>query len=181
MAVQNVSGADRNYSTLINSAGKEQTTVENYSKKYGITYTTEDPNVLSVTDFFQLMITQLTNQDFMNPTSDTEYMQQMTQYSSLQAMQEMSKFSQQNYAMSMLGKTVSASKYVNGNLVSEEGTVDQLNISDNEYQIVVNGKTFAINQIHSIGIEKESDSDEDSSEETKESVPDSENTLSAKG
>lgn len=150
MAVQGVGSRDRNYTELLNSAGKDTVKTENYAKKYGITYTNGDEGNLSVNDFFKLMITQLTNQDFMNPTSDSEYMAQMTQYSSLQAMQEMAKFTQQNYAMSMLGKNVTASKYSEGKNITETGRVEQLVVTDSEYQIKVNGKTFSISQIKSI-------------------------------
>lgn len=150
MAVQGVGSTDRNYTSLLNSAGKDPVKTENYAKKYGITYTNGDEGNLSVNDFFKLMITQLTNQDFMNPTSDSEYMAQMTQYSSLQAMQEMAKFTQQNYAMSMLGKNVTATKYSNGKNITETGRVEQLVVTDSEYQIKVNGQTFSISQIKSI-------------------------------
>ncbi len=150
MPVSNInSGNDRNYTDLINSAGKEP--VENLSKKYGITYAKEDSGSLSVQDFFTLMITQLTNQNFMEPTSDTEYMAQLTQYSSLQAMQEMTKYTQQNYAMSLIGKEVTAFKYSNGNQINETGPVQKLMIKDGEYEVQVNDKTFKLSQIQAVG------------------------------
>jgi len=150
MPISNInSGGDRNYTDILNSAGKNS--VEDLSKKYGITYAKEDNGSLSVKDFFSLMITQLTNQNFMNPTSDSEYMAQLTQYSSLQAMQEMTKYTQQNYAMSMIGKEVAASKYSNGNQINETGPVQQLLIKDGEYEVQVNGKTFNLSQIQAVG------------------------------
>lgn len=150
MPISNInSGGDRNYSDILNSAGKNP--VEDLSKKYGITYAKEDNGSLSIQDFFSLMITQLSNQDFMNPTSDSEYMSQLTQYSSLQAMQEMTKYTQQNYAMSMIGKDVSASKYSNGNQINETGPVQKLLIKDGEYEVQVNGKTFKLSQIQEVG------------------------------
>ncbi|MBE6841614.1 MAG: hypothetical protein E7510_02150 [Ruminococcus sp.] len=152
MAVSGVSN-DRNYTGLLNSAGKVQP--EDLSKKYGITYATEENGSLSVDDFFTLMITQLTNQDFMNPTNDNEFMSQMSQYSSMQAIQEMAKFTQQNYAMSMVGKTVTASKYTNGNQVTETGVVEQLIKKDDEYQVKVNGNMFTLSQIQVIGVAEE--------------------------
>lgn len=142
---------DRNYSGLINSAGSDTSKTENLAEKYGIKYTNGDNGTLTIQDFFTLMITQLKNQDFTNPTSDTEYMAQLTQYSSMQAMQEMSKFTQQNYALSLVGKNVTASKYENGSVVNETGTVEQLVISKNEYYVKVNGKTFTLGQIGVVG------------------------------
>ncbi|MBQ9982304.1 MAG: hypothetical protein IJP18_07020 [Oscillospiraceae bacterium] len=151
MAISGVSN-DRNYTNILNSAGTDKVQTEDLSKKYGITYATEDNGSLSVDDFFTLMITQLTNQDFTNPTSDSEFMSQMTQYSSMQAIQEMAQYTRQNYAMSMVGKTVTASKYTNGNQVTETGMVEQLIKSDDGYQVKVNGNMFTLNQIQVVGV-----------------------------
>ncbi|MCI6580629.1 MAG: flagellar hook capping FlgD N-terminal domain-containing protein [Oscillospiraceae bacterium] len=148
MAVSNVSN-DRNYLNLLGSAGKEP--VEDLAKKYGIEYQTEDPGNLDYSDYLQLMITQLTNQDFTNPTDDAEYMAQMTQYSTLQAMQELAKYSQHNYAMSMIGQTVTASKYNNGKMIKETGPVELITRQDDEYQLTINGQTFTLKQIMSVG------------------------------
>lgn len=149
MPVSNVS--DRNYLDLLGSAGADKKPVENLEKKYGIKYQTEDAGNLGYEDFLKLMITQLTNQDFTNPTNDSEYMAQMTQFGTLQAMQEMTKYSQNNYAMSMIGKTVTASKYSNGNMVKETGVVEQITRKNDEYSLLINGKEFTLKQISSVG------------------------------
>jgi flagellar hook assembly protein FlgD len=149
MAVGNVS--DRNYLDLIGSANSDTPKAENLAKKYGIEYTTGEEGNLGFEDFLTLMITQLTNQDFTNPVDDTQFMTQMTQYSTLQAMQEMASYSQSNYAMSMIGKTVTASKYSNGNMVKETGTVSEIHKNDDGYEIMINGKSFSMKQIMSIG------------------------------
>ena len=149
MPVSNVS--DRNYLDLLGSAGTDKKPVENLEKKYGIKYQTEDAGNLGYEDFLKLMITQLTNQDFTNPTNDSEYMAQMTQFGTLQAMQEMTKYSQNNYAMSMIGKTVTASKYSNGNMVKETGVVEQITRKNDEYSLLINGKEFTLKQISSVG------------------------------
>ena len=161
MAVNNVS--DRNYMDLLGSANSDKPKVENLAKKYGIEYTTGNEGNLGFEDFLTLMIKQLTNQDFTNPTDDSEFMTQMTQYSTLQAMQEMAKYSQSNYAMSMIGKTVSASKYSNGNMISETGVVTEVKISDGDYEVVVNGKSFSMKQINSVGTGESTSSAEESS------------------
>jgi len=148
MAVSGVSN-DRNYMNLLGTGETGQT--ENLAQKYGIEYTTEDAGNLGFEDYLRLMITQLTNQDFMNPTDDNEYMTQMTQYSTLQAMQELAKYSQNNYAMSMIGQNVTASKYSNGKMITESGTVEQIIRKDDEYQLMINGQSFTFKQIMSVG------------------------------
>ena len=153
MAVNSVS--DRNYLDLIGSANSDTPKAENLAKKYGIEYTTGEEGSLGFEDFLTLMIKQLTNQDFTNPMDDSQFMTQMTQYSTLQAMQEMASYSQSNYAMSMIGKTVTASKYSNGNMVKETGVVSEIQKKDNDYQLVVNGQTFSMKQIMSVGAGEE--------------------------
>lgn len=148
MAVSGVSN-DRNYMNLLGTGETGQT--ENLAHKYGIEYTTEESGNLGFEDYLHLMITQLTNQDFMNPTDDNEYMTQMTQYSTLQAMQELAKYSQNNYAMSMIGQTVTASKYNNGKMITETGTVEQIIRKDDEYQLMINGQSFTFKQVMSVG------------------------------
>lgn len=148
MAVSGVSN-DRNYMNLLGTGETGQT--ENLAHKYGIEYTTEESGNLGFEDYLHLMITQLTNQDFMNPTDDNEYMTQMTQYSTLQAMQELAKYSQNNYAMSMIGQTVTASKYSSGKMITETGTVEQIIRKDDEYQLMINGQSFTFKQVMSVG------------------------------
>ena len=157
MAVNSVS--DRNYLDLIGSANSDTPKAENLAKKYGIEYTTGEEGNLGFDDFLTLMITQLTNQDFTNPLDDSQFMTQMTQYSTLQAMQEMASYSQSNYAMSMIGKTVTASKYSNGNMVKETGVVSEIQKKDNDYQLVVNGQTFTMKQIMSVGAGEEAETE----------------------
>ncbi len=109
---------------------------------------TDADQSVSVDDFLQLMIAQLTNQDFMNPVDDTQYVTQLAQFSSMEAMQELSYYSQTNYVSSMLGKTVTAASYGIGGSVSQEtGIVSKVNLSGDEFTFTVNGKEFLMSQI----------------------------------
>jgi flagellar basal-body rod modification protein FlgD len=53
---------------------------------------------LSMDDFLQLLAAQLANQDALNPSTDTEFISQMAQFTSLQAMQTMSEVVTPNMA-----------------------------------------------------------------------------------
>ncbi|MBE6852493.1 MAG: flagellar hook capping protein [Ruminococcus sp.] len=154
MPISSVS--DRNYLDLMNGVQSEDP-----AKKYGIEYTTEEAGSMGYEDFLMLMVKQLTNQDFTNPTNDAEYMAQLTQYSTLQAMQEMTKLSQNNYAVSMVGKTVTASKYSNGEMIKETGVVEQIIRQDDEYQLMINGQSFTLTQIMSVGTGNDENADPD--------------------
>ncbi len=64
--------SDRNYLDIINGTAST-------SKKYNAKFDNSDKD-LSVQDFFNMMVKQLTNQDFMNPVDDTQYLAQMAQF-----------------------------------------------------------------------------------------------------
>lgn len=118
----------------------------------GITVNTPYENTkdkgVKVEDFLQLMIAQLQNQDFMNPVDDTQYVTQLAQFASMQSMQDLAGYSQTNYAMSLVGKTVTVASYGLGGQVNKDvGVVSKVNFSGDEYTITVNGKEYQLNQI----------------------------------
>ena len=111
----------------------------------------KDNSTLTQEDFLKLMITELTNQD-MNNTADTSQMvNQMTQFSNMQAMQEMLSYSRTSYAMSLVGKTVTASRYtVSGELDTTTGKIDKVSLVDNEYVFYIGSKRYTLSQIMSV-------------------------------
>lgn len=114
-------------------------------------YENKSESGVKVEDFLQLMIAQMTNQDFMNPADDTQYVTQMAQFATMEAMQELSHYSQTNYVSSLIGKTVTAASYaLGGNVSKETGIVSKVNFSGDEFTITVNGKEFQMNQIMTV-------------------------------
>lgn len=88
-------------------------------------YTVEsnDKNTLSMTDFFQLLATQLQNQDTTNPMETSEMMAQLTQMGMMQAMSSMTTAIEtsttttaQTYAAGLIGQeiTVAVTEERNG-------------------------------------------------------------------
>lgn len=165
MAVNGVSG-DRNYATMLGtgSAGTTATdkvynaVIKDGSEKEGV----------SMDDFFSLMITQLTNQDFMNPADDTQYMAQMAQFYSMQAMKDLAGYTKQSAALSLVGKTVTVSKNnIGGETDSQTGVVEKLVMTDGEYKLYVNGQSYTMNQIrqvHASAAAEDSDADKPETE-----------------
>jgi len=103
---------------------------------------------LSQNDFLKLLVTQMTSQDPMNPTSDTQMAAQMAQFTSLQQTSTMSSNISVMQANGMLGSTVSLqadpTTVVNG-VVSGI----QLNGSSPP-QIIVNGTPYSLSQVLTI-------------------------------
>lgn len=161
---------DRNYENIINSAGKDK--VEN---PYGdAVFSDNSEDALNVSDFFSLMITQLTNQDFMNPVDDTQYLAQLAQFSTMQQMTELAKYSKTNYATSLIGKEVTVAKNSeNGGIDDGDafitGIVDRVSIKNDTYYVQVNGVDYTLSQINSFSEAKKetenSDNISDGSEE----------------
>ena len=113
-----------------------------------------DKGGVKVDDFLQLMIAQMTNQDFMNPADDTQYITQMAQFATMEAMKELSYYSQTNYVAGLVGKSVTvASLGLGGQMASETGVVTSVNLSGDEYTVTVNGKPYKMNQIMSVSTE----------------------------
>lgn len=108
----------------------------------------KDNSQLTQSDFLNLMIVQMQNQDFTNPMDNSQMITQMVQFSNMQQMQEMASYSKTNYAMSLVGKTVTASRFnVSGNLDTVTGVVQKVSLVDDEYVIYVGGKKYELSQI----------------------------------
>ena len=122
------------------------------SQIWDAVFTDKTKNSVSVDDFLSLMVAQMTNQDFMNPMDDTQFVTQLAQFSSMQMMQEMANYSKTSYVMSLVGKPVTAARIsVGGELLKETGPVQKISLHNNEYAVWVNGKKFSLEQIMELG------------------------------
>lgn len=114
-------------------------------------YEKKEDKGVKVEDFLNLMIAQLSNQDFMNPTDDTQYVTQMAQFATMQSMQELSHYSQTSYVANLVGKQVTvASLGLGGGVSKDIGLVSSVNLSGDKRTITVNGKQYELSQIMSI-------------------------------
>lgn len=79
-------------------------------------------NELGKDAFLQILVAQMANQDPLSPTSDTEFIAQMAQFSSLEQMQNMNAAMQSQKAYGYLGKEITANYAVDGegNLYHQE-------------------------------------------------------------
>lgn len=158
----------RNYTDLLNGTSKTKSTEKSYNN---VKFSNDDQSDVNVQDFLNLMVTQLTNQDFMNPVDDTQYLSQLAQFSSMSAMQDLAQFSKQSFVMSYLGKEVTASVYnVGGEVETTTGKVTSVSLVNDDYKLTVNGKEFSIGDIKSVSDPKPEETAAE--EEVQEIIPD---------
>ena len=113
--------------------------------------------MLGQNEFLKLLVTQMQNQDPMKPVSDTEFIAQMAQFSSLEQTKTMSaditKLRQGNdflQATNLLGKEVRLNL---GDMEFTKGIVTDLNVKDGEARIIVGDKTYTLDQVNSVSSE----------------------------
>jgi flagellar basal-body rod modification protein FlgD len=105
-------------------------------------------------DFLKLVVTELSNQDPLNPQKDTEFIAQMAQFTSLEQTKAMtsniSKLTSQQQilqANGMLGKTVTLQVSKDTQV---QGTVTAVNIAEGTPTIVVDGQGYDLSQVLTI-------------------------------
>lgn len=121
----------------ISSVGSQKTIeqiIESQSKKAESRNTGE----LGKDDFLKLLITQVQNQDPMNPSTDTDFIAQMAQFSALEQMQNLNQTFSYSMGFSMMGKYIAAEvkDEATGEVRYVEGKVDMVR--------VINGKVHAV-------------------------------------
>jgi len=110
-----------------------------------------DTEEVSVDDFLNLMVAQIKNQDFLNPMEDIDFVTQLAQFATMTQMQELATYSKSNYVSSLIGRTVTASKFtVSGDTNTQTGMVQKVSLVDDEYTITVNGENYTLSQIMEI-------------------------------
>lgn len=100
-------------------------------------------DTLKMQDFLNLLIAQISNQDVMNPMDNTEFIAQMAQFSSLQAMTDLSELAMQGQATSLIGKCVVVADYNDyGKLETQEGIVQKVTIHSGATKLYVNDMEY---------------------------------------
>lgn len=106
-------------------------------------------NTMGKDTFIKLLVTQLQNQDPLNPMDDKDFIAQTAQFSSLEQMMNMSKSFTNMQVNSYLGKHVIANDPKTG--LTTEGIVTEVKTVDGEYKIVVNSdKEFNLEDIQNV-------------------------------
>lgn len=119
-------------------------------EKYKDKFKDANADLVNAETFLTLLVAEMTNQDPLEPTSNTEFITQMAQFSQLQYLQDSSSYSMSNYASSLVGKTVTVSKMDGAEKVETSGVVTEVKKIGDEFKIVVNGVDFDLKNIQAI-------------------------------
>ena len=127
-------------------------TAASNSQNIGDAISSATSQTLNEQDFLNLLVTQMTSQDPLNPMTNQDMLSQMVQFSTLQGntvmqstlagMQSSQTFSDAN---SLIGKQVNLLTDSKGDTV--QGTVSSVDLSSGTPLIIVNGKSYSLNQV----------------------------------
>lgn len=101
--------------------------------------------------FLKLLTTQMQYQDPLNPTSDTEWIAQMAQFSALEAMQNMAQTTENTQAFQLVGQYVIIDE--NSGIGAPKltaGMVDYVTIQGGKAYINMDGKTYSYDMLDSV-------------------------------
>jgi flagellar basal-body rod modification protein FlgD len=101
---------------------------------------------MNFSDYLEVLAAQMSNQDFNDPMSDSEFLQQMASYSMLESINAMTKQTNISYASSLVGKAVT----VLSNGVYDTGIVESAAFSGDKYYIVINGNSYETSAVSDI-------------------------------
>lgn len=130
----------------LSSSEQIQSNYEKYKDKFKDS--TED--LVNSDTFLSLLVAEMTNQDPMEPTSNTEFVTQMAQFTSLTYNKDAAQYSKSNYASSLVGKTVTAQKMDGSELITKTGVVETVMKSGDNYTVKIDGVSFDISKVTSI-------------------------------
>lgn len=141
-------------SGILTGAEQIQANYEKYKDKF----VDANEELVNSETFLSLLVAEMTNQDPMEPTSNTEFVTQMAQFTSLQYSKDAATYSMSNYASSLVGKTVTASKTDGSDLITRTGVVESVTKSGSSYVVKIDGVNFDITKITSISTTTDSSS-----------------------
>ena len=125
--------------------------VQSNHEKYAYLFDdTKGNDMVNTETFFNLLIAEMSNQDPLEPTSNTEFVSQMAQFTALQAQQDNLKYSMSNYASTLVGKTLTVNAQ-NDDGTLKSGVCTGVSINGSEVNIVVDGKQYSLASVKAIG------------------------------
>lgn len=122
-------------------------TGESNYEKYKDLFTDDRNDVVTMDSFYKLLVAEMSNQDPLEPTSNTEFISQLASFTSLQAQQDNFAMQKQNYANSLVGQTVTVQGNTKEDLIT--GAVESVSYGD-DIMIKVDGKSYKLTAIKQV-------------------------------
>jgi flagellar basal-body rod modification protein FlgD len=110
------------------------------------------PNGYDKDAFMQILVAQMKYQDPMEPTSNTEYINQYATFTQVEQLSNMANSMSLSRASELVGKTVVVSQTNpdNGTTTDVEGTVDFVTYSANKAYLNINGTNYSIDDVSQV-------------------------------
>lgn len=154
MQVSSANGLNSLFSTMKETSSGTGASDTSSTDTSSSSATVSTGQTLNQNDFLTLLIKQMTNQDPLNPQSDTAFASQMAQFTSLEQtkslvskMTDLNSSSTLQQANSLIGKTVTVT---GTDSTSVSGVVTGVSVSDGTAQIVINGVSYGLSTITAI-------------------------------
>lgn len=111
----------------------------------------KDNSSLDKDAFLQLLVTQMQYQDPLQPTSNTEYMSQLAQFSSVEELQNISNTISSGQMLSLTGQYVIMNVPDSaGNISQVSGLVDYVTVSDGKTYFHINDNYYLSDYLDSV-------------------------------
>ncbi len=108
-------------------------------------------DIVNQETFLRLLVAEMSNQDPLEPTSNSEFISQLAQFSSMQYALDSSKYAESNYAAGLVGKVVSATKMKGKEAEVKTGVVEKVHKGpDNSFLVTIDGEDFPLKSITSV-------------------------------
>lgn len=119
------------------------------------TTSTSNTSQVSSQDFLKLLVTQLQNQDPLNPVNENDFASQLAQFSSLEGIQQLNtsfssllQLQELTQGASLVGKTVEYQPV--GQSGTQTGKVDAAEVQNGTLQLSIGGNLISLDQVRSI-------------------------------
>ncbi|MDF2800150.1 MAG: flagellar hook capping protein [Anaerocolumna sp.] len=115
------------------------------------TSSTSSNSALGKDAFLKLLVTQMKYQDPLNPSTDTQFVEQLATFSQLEQIQNLNATMSSNQAFGLVGSTVVvATKNSAGNTITTQGTVDYIVMSNGTAKLSINDSLYTLDQVQQV-------------------------------
>ncbi|MCH5207893.1 MAG: hypothetical protein J1F04_03315 [Oscillospiraceae bacterium] len=133
---------------VLSSVEQMQLNYERYKDKF----VDKQNDLLNSDTFLKLLVSEMSNQDPLEPTSNTEFISQLASFSQMGYLQDVSKYAMATYASSLVGKTATASRVDGANIITKTGVVESVvkNADGKSYTVTIDGEKFDLSKVTSV-------------------------------